>query len=127
MRKAQAALAGFLPLIDWSRFRRATLNDAIRVARPEIAAFGCGDDAQAVVWLLRKDVTGAEGTLRRDAAPVAPDVLVPGLAPGRYRVRAWDTLAGAERGSQEVDCGSGALALQPPPFATDLALAIRRL
>jgi hypothetical protein len=127
MRKAQAALAGFLPLIDWAGFRRVTLNDAIRVAQPGIAAFGCGDDAQAVVWLLRKDVTGSDGTLRRDAAPITADVLVPGLAPGRYRVTAWDTLSGAERGSHEADCSDGALALQPAPFATDVALAIRRL
>jgi mannan endo-1,4-beta-mannosidase len=127
MRKAQAALAGFLPLIDWPRFRRVTLNDALRVSRPGVAAFGCSDDAQAVVWLLRKDVTGSDSTLRRDAAPITAEVLVPRLAPGRYRVTAWDTFTGSERGSHEVDSCDEGLALQPPPFATDLALAIRRL
>jgi hypothetical protein len=126
MRRAQAALAGFLPLVDWPRLRRVTLNDAVRVSAPDVAAFGCGDQAQAVVWLLRKDVTGRDGTLRRDAPPISPELTIPGLAPGRYRVTAWDTLAGGERGTKEVDCAGGALVLQTAPFATDLALAVRR-
>jgi mannan endo-1,4-beta-mannosidase len=125
MRKAQAALARFLPLIDWARFPRVPLNDAIRVSG-DVAAFGCGDDAQALVWLLRKDVMGRDGTLRRDAPAISPEIVVPALAPGRYRVTAWDTLDGAERGVREIDCFGEGLALRTIPFATDLALAIRR-
>jgi hypothetical protein len=127
MRKAQSGLAGFLPLIDWPGFRRTALNDVIRVSTPEVAAFGCGDDAQAVIWLLRKNTIGRDGMLRRDAPPICPEMTIPGLAAGRYRVMAWDTVAGAERGSCEIKCGGEALVLQTEPFATDVALAIRRI
>ena len=42
MRRAQRALAGFLPLIDWLRFQRRNLNDAIVVEGGSVAAFCCG-------------------------------------------------------------------------------------
>lgn len=54
MREAQRALSGFLPLIDWTRFHRRNLNQEIAVDVPQVAAFGCGDARQAVVWLLRQ-------------------------------------------------------------------------
>src|SRR5579875_692920 len=54
MRRAQASLSGFLPLIDWLRFNRVNLNAEIRASGPGVAVFGCGDADQAVVWLLRK-------------------------------------------------------------------------
>ena len=78
-----------------------------------------------MVWLLGKDVIGHDGTLGRDAPPISPEVAIPGLAPGRYRVTAWDTLAGIEHGSQDVDCTGEALVVRTVPFATDLALAVR--
>jgi mannan endo-1,4-beta-mannosidase len=81
MRAAQQAMAAFLPLVDWTRLRRRNLGAAlvvrdaatgralrlvaphettperrpprVRLAGCAAAAFGCGDAAQAIVYLLR--------------------------------------------------------------------------
>src|SRR5690606_5338216 len=79
MRAAQRALAGFVPLIDWPRFRRRNWNEELEISTAALAGFACGDDSQAVVWLLRTDTIGRDGTLRRDAAPVEASVRLPGL------------------------------------------------
>lgn len=124
MRQAQRALSGFLPLIDWSRFRRRNLNEEIETDDHGLAAFGCGDAAQAVAWLLRRGPFGADGRL---AAPEAPaTVVVPGLTAGRYVVTLWDTVAGRERGRLAATAGgNGALTVALPPFGADLAMAVR--
>ena len=58
MRAAQGALARFLPLIDWQRFRRRNLNDEVGSTTGDLALFACGDEDQALAWLLRKDSIG---------------------------------------------------------------------
>ena len=125
MRRAQRALAGFLPLVRWDGFRRRNLNEEIGLGDPAaVAAFGCGDSDQAVVWLLRR-------TLREDGrvdggreAPVA--VRVPGMAPGgERRVVLWDTKEGRERGRLSARVGAdGTLRVAVPALGADLALAI---
>jgi hypothetical protein len=47
--------------------------------------FGCGDDAQAVVYLVRTDALTSDRRLRRDVAPRPVCVEVPELAPGGIR------------------------------------------
>ena len=126
MRRAQAGLSAFLPLVDWGRFRRRNLNAEVRVGAPKVEAFACGDDSQAVVWLLRRDTLGKGGQLRRDAAPIGPSVLVPGLAAGRYRGTAFDTAEGRALGRFEAEAKGIGLAFFAPPFIADLAFAIRR-
>ena len=126
MRRAQRALADFSPLIDWPRFRRKNLNEEIEVTSAKVAAFACGDDRQALVWLLRTDARGSKGMLRQDANPISPQVRVPGLGAGRYRITAWDTRAGATLGATEADGGGDGLSITVPPFAADVALAIQR-
>jgi mannan endo-1,4-beta-mannosidase len=125
MRRAQRALSGFLPLVRWDRFRRRNLNQEVELDDPGVAAFGCGDADQAVVWLLRR-------TLRDDGrvddgleAPVA--VEVPGMAPrgGERRVVLWDTREGRERGRLSARVGEdGTLHVTVPALGPDLALAI---
>ena len=85
MRRAQRALSGFLPLVDWPRFRRRPLAGEATVSEPAVHLFACGDAAQAVLYLLRTDTIGPDGMLRADAAPLAPTVTVPDLEPGVYR------------------------------------------
>ena len=127
MRRAQHALSGFLPLIEWTRFRRRCLNDAIAVRGADLACFGCGGDDQAVLWILRRDTLGPDGTMRRDVAPVRPELRVPGLAEGRYGIVAWDTTEGRPVWNGLVETSrSSSLVLQTPPITADLALAIRR-
>ena len=126
MRRAQRALADFLPLIDWPRFRRVNLNEEVEIASAKIATFACGDDRQAILWLLRTDARGRNRMLRQDAKPTSPHVRIPGLGAGRYRVTAWDTRAGVALGASEVDGGGAGLSISVPPFVADVALAIRR-
>jgi hypothetical protein len=128
MRDAQKALAGFLPLIDWTRFRRRNLNFEIEVEGRGCAGFACGDGEQAVVWILRVDRRDRKGMLRKDAEPVAAAVSIPGLEEGRYRITFWDTVAGRCAGCVEAGrSADGRLALALPPLLTDLAIAVRRL
>jgi mannan endo-1,4-beta-mannosidase len=126
MRRAQAGLAAFTPLMDWAGFKRRNLNAEVKVGAPKVSSFACGDEAQAVVWLLRKDALTKDGRVRTDAAPIGPSVRIPGLATGRYAVTAFDTREGRALGRFEVETGKRGLAFFAPPFATDLALAVRR-
>jgi hypothetical protein len=127
MRQAQRGLAGFLPLIDWARFRRRNLNEEVKATGPNAATFACGDAGQAVVWLLRKGALRPDGQLDDRQAPVEIQVSVPGLACGRYLITFWNTLAGQVAGEVETDHAScGPLRVPSPPFVTDLALAVRR-
>lgn len=125
MRRAQAAMAGFLPLIDWRHFRRRNLNEQIATSDRRIAGLGCGDDRQAVIWVLRRRPLAADGRVARDAAgPVT--VRVPGLTPGRYEAVTWDTIAGRETGRLETCAGvDRTAAIEIPRLAGDLALAVR--
>jgi mannan endo-1,4-beta-mannosidase len=128
MRDAQQALAGFLPLLDWPRFRRRNLNFEIEVEGRGCTGFACGDREQAVVWILRVNRLDKKGMLRKDAEPVDVTVAVPGLREGRYRVTPWDTAEGRCLGCSEVvHPGLGKLAVPLPPLRTDVALAVRRM
>src|SRR5205814_9751884 len=78
-------------LIDWLRFQRRNLNDAIVVEGGSVAAFCCGDSEQAVLWLLRTDAIGADGRIDRTLPAVDLQIAVPDLSPGNYRITYWDT------------------------------------
>lgn len=128
MRQAQRALANFLPLIDWRRFDRRNLNDAVAVGGGPVAAFACGDPHQAVLWLLRTGATGPDGRIDRRAPRLAVRVSVPELDKGDYRITYWSTEAGRVVGEAGIEhCGTGPLRLEPPPIIADLAIAVRRL
>lgn len=125
MRRAQRALSLFLPLIDWTSFRRRNLNTEVKSLSGHAVPFACGDDRQAVVWLLRADTVGPDGTLDRAAPPLSTAIRVPGLAPGRYRATGWDTVAGAVAWELDVEASARALTLTVPPFVADVAVALR--
>ena len=130
MNAEQAKLAAFLPLIDWPGFRRRNISAEIVTAPgpTHLAAFGCGDDRQAVVFLLRRDTVGSDGRLAADARPVAPLVRLPGLAPGRYALTPFDPQTGlAGRAASVTHGDEGALSFSAPPFAASLVLALRRV
>lgn len=126
MRAAQRSLAGFVPLLDWTCFRRRNLNREIEVSQAGWTGFACGDAGQAVAWVLRTDRLDPSGRVRRDAEPVSLELRLPGLAPGSYRVTFWNTEDGRCAGCAEVDrSADGMLALSLPPLVTDLAVAVR--
>lgn len=128
MRVAQRGLARFLPLLDWSTFRRRNWNEEISATQPALAVTGCGDETQALVWLLRRDSIGADGLLRRDATPLTTQLRLPGMASGIYHMTAWHTCTGTPMMQVEIAHEGGAdFCLETPPICTDLALAVRRM
>jgi mannan endo-1,4-beta-mannosidase len=127
MRREQRALANFLPLIDWLRFRRRPLEIAIAPAASPVAAFGCGDESQAVVWLLRTAPLTRQGTLDRTAPACEVSLAVPGLKSGRYAVMLFDTGAGAVIRRLLARVTGASLELGPLPVKTDLAVAIQAI
>jgi hypothetical protein len=125
MRRAQRALADFLPLVDWPRFRRGNLNEEIE-SDPDVVTFGCGDARQAVVWLLRRGPLLPDGRLDARLPPRPATLRLPGLAPGHYRLALWDTRTGIPVGSLTApSLGNGLLSTRLPPFSGDIAIAIR--
>lgn len=124
MRAEQGKLARFLPEIDWLSFRREAI-DVEAAAEGAVHAMACGDDRQALVYLLRGDALGPDGRLDRAAPALAVDVSVPGLADGRYRVTLWDTVAGEPREHVSATSHGGVLRVAVTAFRTDLILAIR--
>jgi hypothetical protein len=128
MHAAQKALAGFTPLVDWTRFQRRNLNVEMKIRGEGCAGFACGDQEQAIVWLLRTNRLDRSGMLRRDAEPASPAVALPGLAEGRYRITFWNTAEGRCAGCAEVEGPvEGRLVVELPPVVTDLAVAVRHV
>jgi mannan endo-1,4-beta-mannosidase len=125
MRTAQASLSRFLPLIEWTRFRRRNLNEEIGLSERGVAAFACGDDRQAIVWLLRTNSLANDGRLKAAAAELR--VTVPGLSAGRYAVALFDTAAASVRAEQQLAHDGSASIELTAEFAADLVLALRRL
>lgn len=128
MRAAQRSLAAFMPLIDWSRFRRCNLSEEVETGRRDVAVFACGDTDQAVIWCLRTGAKVRNGRVRHDMPPLTLRLLLPGLRAGRYSVSPWDTETGLARETFTVAAsGSTSTEITLPPFVTDLAVAVRRL
>jgi hypothetical protein len=127
MRIAQRNLARFLPLIDWQQFNRRNWNAEVRVSVPAMKAVACGDQQQALLWLLRSDQIGREGMLRVDAEPLTAAVTLPTLKAGTYRITSWNTAAGERVLDLEVQSTyHGGLTFTTPGVVTDMAFAIQR-
>jgi len=127
MREAQRGLAQFLPLIDFTRFRRRNLNQEVRVSIPAVRVAACGDGEQALVWLLRTDRILDNGMLDRNAAPLRPIVSIPGMREGAYNVTVWDTFSGQSTAQFIVNGGPEWTQVEVPGLITDLAIAARRI
>lgn len=126
MRDAQQALAAFLPLIDWKNFRRANWNNKLVSSHTSVVPFGCGDEQQAILWLLRKDTIGKDGRLRAEAAPLSGCVHLPITRAGNYRVISWDTKTGKVLANVAVHHEGGKELCLPWMVTTDLAMAVQR-
>jgi hypothetical protein len=126
MREAQRVLSLFLPAIDWTRFRRRNLSKEMRCSDSGVAVVGCGDDAQALAWLVRTDATGRDGTMEARTDASAVTLTVPGLADGTYTVTAFDTKTGISQPLSTATASGGILRVAIGPVRTDVAVAIRR-
>ena len=125
MRRAQKGMVDFLDQLDWARFKRRNLSSAIKARHFHV--FACGDDKQALVWLLRRDSIGSDKRLRRDAMPVDTSFVVPGLSDGRYRIRGWDTEEGTPREELVTEAKGGVLQVTTADIVTDRAFAVTRM
>ena len=126
MRREQRNLGRFLPLIDWTTFRRTNRSDEVRVLSPSFRAFACADSRQAVIWLLRTDRLTDRNRLVDPQAQALPVTLeLPDMGNGRYTVIAWNTREGRAEAELSPLSRNGLLAIQTPPVVTDLALAVR--
>ena len=125
MRRMQRAMAGFLPLVDWQRFGRRCLNEELRVESEGVAALGCGDADQAVLYLLRTGALLEDGRVDPQLGEPAR-VLVPGLSNGPFKALLWDTSQGRTLGEAEVRSIAEGACVEVPRFRADLAIAVRR-
>ena len=127
MRRAQLALSRFLPLIRWQHFRRRNINAEILISEKAVSAFGCSDNEQAIVWLLRTDSISKSGMLNRDVQPLSISAGIPGLKHGRYMVTCWDTSTGKPVEAFDMKhTGNGFFQLPIQKIPADLAFAVRR-
>ncbi len=122
MREAQRAIAGFLPLIEWTCFRRRNLNEEIKVTG--FHAFCCADERQAVLWLVRGRSLALDGRVRRDAEPLPAAVAIPGLGDRAYRIDSWDTVAERVVATRVARPEGGILRFTSEPIVADRAFAI---
>jgi hypothetical protein len=128
MRQAQKSMAGFLPFIHWPTFTRKNLNQEIKISEAGFAVFGCADDRQAVVWLLRHNARYQRKRLVDPGAPaLSVDVQVPFLQEGSYQVSVWETLAGTLREQFKAEAQAGMCRFTVASVVTDIALAITKL
>jgi mannan endo-1,4-beta-mannosidase len=123
MRSAQRAMAAFMPLIDWTSFVRRNWNTEASARGCHV--FACGDERQAVVWLLRDRALGPDGRMRADLKPAPVDIVLPAMT-GPVRVVEFDTLRGEVVGEHTAQGdGPDGIRLATMPFGPDRAFAIR--
>lgn len=122
MRRAQQNLADFVSLIDWKNFNRKNLNEEILVSNPDFAVFGCGDEEQAIVWLLH-GWKNKENRSKKQKPDNRFTVSVPNLRSGRYRVYLWNTVLG-EADLLEIFKGNEDLTFTFQSETKNIALAI---
>ncbi|PQV62932.1 mannan endo-1,4-beta-mannosidase [Abditibacterium utsteinense] len=138
-KRSLRSLSKFLPLIDWRNFAPRDALPDLEVAgvveggkkKPKplknVQIFGCRDESQAVIWLLR-------GNPKRNAPGMLPARLVEPVKltlrqtqPGIYTIQEWDTLHGHLIGCHDVKVGAdGVLHCALSGLRNDLAVAVRR-
>ncbi len=125
MRRAQRALAGFLPLIDWTTFKRRLLNDELLCSDPDVVVFGCGDSAQAVLFLLRQRPILPSGLV--DAMITGTvSVSVPRLRDVQYQITIWDPVQGRRMRQVILSAIESILTVTVSDFGTNVAVAIQQ-
>ena len=123
MRRAQGAMAGFLPLVDWTGFRPRNLNEEGRA--PGFHLFACADRDQAVAWIVRRGGRDGRGMIADGVPPATARLTLP-VADGSWSLRLFDTQEGRSRGEQVAVARDGLLAVSIEDVGADLAIAARR-
>jgi mannan endo-1,4-beta-mannosidase len=122
MHRLQAALGRMLPIADWNSFDRRCWNNELRWDA-NVTAFGCGDDRQALLYLLRRDCLGRAGMHDPLLEPGEVTVRLPWPA-GTCNAILVDPGDGQTLGQQQLQVSEdGSLALS---VARDLLVLLRR-
>lgn len=125
MRQEQLKLSSFQKLIDWKNFKRKNLNQEVKISNPAFAVFCCADDQQAVLYLLRRDKIRRK-MISAEASPEEVKVLIPGLNPGIYSMREFDTLTGTIKNKHTINHQSSEkLLVKISGITSDIAVAIK--
>lgn len=115
MRKRQHSLSKFVQLIEWKLFRRDSLNQEITLSNEHIIPFSCGDEEQAIIWLLRNNPASAGSeTLKIKFA-----------IDNRYDVLFWNTMTG--KMINEISLNDISSGCPLPSFERDIAIYVRRI
>lgn len=134
MKGALQSLASFIDLFEWQHFAHRDRVAEISVAgasgsrskKSGMHVFGCGDERQMIVWLLRDRPRRHPADPARVCEPLRDvPLMLRNLAPGGYCVHEWSTREGCLIGSLRAEVKeAGVLQVVLPVVENDLALAV---
>jgi len=124
MRAAQCAMGAFLPLIAWTTFRPRNLNDESAAAGFHV--FACGDDDQAIAWIVRRGGRDQRGMIPENVDPRSTTLTLPVSREGEWHLHLFDTRAGEVLREAHVQSSGGALVATIDGLGGDIAIAARR-
>lgn len=114
MHRRQHSLSMFVQYIDWKNFKRSSLNHSISLNNEHIIPFSCGDEQQAVIWLLRNKPSPVHSENFKLNFP----------ADKKYAVLFWDATAGKKINEIVTDIH---IKCPLPSFEKDIAIYLRRI
>ena len=119
MLRALSGMAEFVRRIDRREFTPRPACPEMTAGLENVLAFGCRDNRQAVIWLLR-DTRSAPA----EDAPGLASFGLSGMHSGQYRVAVWDTEKNELLEAQTVDAAAEGTLRLAVPLARETALAI---
>jgi len=115
MRKRQHSLAKFAEFIDWMNFKRYSLNHSINLNNEHLIPFTCGDEKQAIIWLVRNKLSSHQSeTFKMNFT-----------SKEKYAVLFFDTSSGKKIKETTIDNFHTECPL--PSFEKDLAIYLRQI
>ncbi|MCC7495759.1 MAG: DUF5060 domain-containing protein [Fimbriimonadaceae bacterium] len=110
---------------DWLEIAEYRVPNYTRLARPPLLVVAQSTGREAMLYLKNEFwwwLPTAQGQTIPSVDPVR--LTLPPLAPGRYRLELWDTVAGTVRSRRPLTVGPPPLTVDLPAIGTDLALRV---
>lgn len=122
MRRSQYSLSEFIKLVDWKTFSRKSLNDSITFPGGNVLHFSCGDEKQAIIWLLNREHSNSRGRQRKYSNQCTMNLSMPS---GKYKMICWNTDEARIVHNEELNMTANSFyQVTIPPFQKNLALLI---
>ncbi len=126
MRLSQRILSQVVKYIDWQHFNRKHVGEQLLVSPRTVKAFGCGNERQALIWLVATQ-PALPGKVNVTGAPDSVTLKMPFLDVGTYRFRAWNTQSGRlENDEQHPLTRQRVVSLPVPLLQPDVVLLVTR-